>query len=129
MPDDNSFQISFDMDDLQITYRHPKWGAVERKLQDNIHIVKKLAQKNGFKFSTSKTSMLPLAKLLIPVPKELRLGNIRIQKSETVKYLGLVFDSKLNCKAHIQQLMPKCYKALNRMRIVSPTEGRADQKP
>ena len=65
---------------------------------------KKFAQKNSFKFSTSKMSMLHFTKLSILPPIELRLGNIRIQKSETVKYLGLVFDSKLDWKAHIQQL-------------------------
>ena len=37
---------------------------------------------------------------------ELRLNNIEIQKSETVKKLGLVFDLKLDWKAHRQQLKP-----------------------
>ena len=72
--------------------------------------------------------MLHFTKLSIPPPIELRLGNIRIQKSETVKYLGLVFDSKLDWKAHIQQLKSKCNKALNLMRSVSSTEWGADQR-
>ena len=46
--------------------------------------------------------MLHFTKLSIPPPIELRLGNTRIKKSETVKYLGLVFDSKLEWKARIQ---------------------------
>ena len=96
LSNDNRFQISLYMDDLQISYRHPDWKVVQRKLQDSINIVEKFAQKNGFKFSTSKTSMLHFTKLSIPPPIELRLGNIRIQKSETVKYFGLVFDSKLD---------------------------------
>ena len=90
------------MDDLQISYRHPNLKVVQRKLQESINIVEKFVQNNGFKFSRSKTSMLHFTKLSIPPPIELRLGNIRIQMSETVKYLGLVFDSKLDWKAHIQ---------------------------
>ena len=57
VPNYNSFQISFYMDDLQITFRHPNWNVVETKLQDSITTVEKFARKNAFKFSTSRTSM------------------------------------------------------------------------
>ena len=104
LPKDNRFQTSFYIDDLQISYRHRNCEVVQRKLQDSINIVKKFAQKNGFKFSTNKTFMLQFTKISIQPPIELRLGNINIQKSETIKYLGLVYDSKLDWKAHIQQI-------------------------
>ena len=110
------------MDDLQISYRRPDWKVVKRNLQDSINFIEKIAQKNGFKFSTSKTSMLDLKKISIPPPIELRLGKIRIQKSETVKYLGLVFDSKLDWKAHLQHLKLKSDKTLKLMRSVSSTD-------
>ena len=71
--------ILFYMDDFKIPYRSPIWNAVERKLQDSINIVEKIAQTNGFKFVTSKTSMLHFTKLSILPSKELRFGNIRIQ--------------------------------------------------
>ena len=122
LPSHNRFQISLYMDDLQISYRHTDWRIVERRLQDSIHIVEKYAQKNGFTFSTSKTSMLHFTKLSNPPPIELRLSNIIIEKSETVKQLVLVFDSKLDWKAHIKQLKPKCNKDLNLMRSVTSTE-------
>ena len=64
----------------------------------------------------------------MPPPIELRLGNIRIQKSETVNYIGLVFDIKLDWKAHIRQLKTKCDKALNLMQSLSSTEWGAGQK-
>ena len=127
MPDDNGFQIPLYMDDLKISYRHPDWKVVQKKLQERINIVENFAQKNGFKLSISKTSMLHFTKLSIPPPTELRLSNIRIQKSETVKYLGLVFDSKLDWKAHIQKLKSQCNKALNLMRSMSSTEWGAGQ--
>ena len=94
LPNDNRFRISLHMDDLQVSYRHPYWTTVERKLNDSIDIVEKFAQKNGPKFSTSKTCMLNLTKLLTSPQVEFRLGKIRIKKSEAVKYLGLIFDSK-----------------------------------
>ena len=78
------------IDDTRISYRHLNWRNVERKLQGRINIVVKYTQKNGFKLSTCKASMLHFTKLSISPSIELRLGNIRIQKSETVNYLGLV---------------------------------------
>ena len=122
LPDDNRLQISHFMDDLQIFHRKQKLKFDERKLQDTINSVEKFAEMNGFKFSTSKASLLHFTKLLFPPTIELRLGNTRTQKSETVKYLGLVFYSKLDWKAHIQQLKSKCSKALNLMRSVNSTE-------
>ena len=98
------FQIPLYMDDLQISYRHPNWKVVERKLQSSINVVEKFAWKNCFKFSVSKTSKLHFTELPLPPPIELRLGNVRVHKSETLKYLGFVFDSKLDWKARIQQL-------------------------
>ena len=59
------------MDDLQISHRHPDRRFVERKLQDSIGVVENFAQKNGFKFSTSKTSMLNFTKVSSPPPIEL----------------------------------------------------------
>ena len=102
LPNDNRFQISLYIDDLQISYRDLDWKVVQRKLHNSIDIVEKFSQNNSFKFSTSKTSVLHFTKLSIPAPIELRLENIRIQKYETVKYPGLVFDSKPDCKSHIQ---------------------------
>ena len=128
LPNDNCVQISLYMGDLQISYRHPDWKVLQRKLQDSINVVEKFAQNNGFKFSTSKTSMLHFTKLSIPAPIELRLGNISIQKSETAKYLGLVFDSKLDWKTHIQQLKSKRNKALNLMQRVEVQPRREKAK-
>ena len=57
LPNDNRFQISLYMDVLKMSYRHPKWRVVERKVQEGTNIVEKFAQKYGFKFSISKTGM------------------------------------------------------------------------
>ena len=46
----------------------------------------------------------------------------------TEKYLGLLFDSKLDWKAHMQHLKSKCNKAQNLKLSVSSTECGAHQK-
>ena len=54
---DNRFQTSHYMDYLQISYRHRDLRIVERSLKNSINVVEKIAQKNSFKFSTSKPSI------------------------------------------------------------------------
>ena len=85
LPNENRYQVSLHMEDQQISYRHPDVRTVKRKLRGSIDIVENVAQNNGFKFSTTKTSMLYFTKLSSPRPIELGLGNIRLQKSEKNK--------------------------------------------
>ena len=59
---------------------------------------------------------------------ELRLVNTRLQKSNTVRYLELVFDQKLNWKAHLRKLKPECNWALSLMQRVSSTRLGASLK-
>ena len=46
---------------------------------------------------------------------------------DEVKFLGLVFDKKLDFKAHISYLKKKCQKALNIFRLVGHTDWGADK--
>ena len=80
LQNDNRFQFSLYMDDLQLFYCHPHWRIVGRRLQGSVDIVEKFAQKTGFEFTTSKKSVLHFTKLPSPPPIELRLGNIINEK-------------------------------------------------
>ena len=46
---------------------------------------------------------------------------------DEVKVLGLIFDQKLNFKAHVKYLKEKCRKALNILRVVGHTDWGADK--
>ena len=52
-------------------------------------------------------------------------GGCEFQKE--VKFLGLVFDKKLDFKAHVKYLKEKCRKALNILRVVGHTDWGADK--
>ena len=45
-----------------------------------------------------------------------------------IKFISIVFDSKLNFKAHILYLRKKCLKALNLLKIIAHKDWGADQK-
>ena len=102
LPNDNTFQTSLNMDDIQISYRHPDWRIADRRLQNSIEIVEKIPPEELLQVLRKKTCMLHFMKMSRPLPIELRLSNIEIRTSETVKHLGIVFDSKLDWKDHIQ---------------------------
>ena len=46
---------------------------------------------------------------------------------DEVKFLGLLFDKKLNFKSHVQYVKKKCQKALNILRVVGHTDWGADK--
>ena len=50
-----------------------------------------------------------------------------IPVKDEVKFLGLVFDKKLDFKAHVAYLKKKCQKALNILRVVGHTDWGADK--
>ena len=51
----------------------------------------------------------------------LSMGNNQIQFSDTVKFLGLIFDSHLNWKAHVAYIKTKCNSSFNLMLKLSHT--------
>jgi len=59
---------------------------------------------------------------------QLYLNGTLIPVEEQVKFLGLMFDSKLTFLPHIKFLKTKCTKALNLLRVVAHTSWGADQQ-
>ena len=59
---------------------------------------------------------------------QLYLNDTLIPVEEQVKFLGLMFDSKLTFLPHIKLLKTKCTKALNLLHVVAHTSWGADQQ-
>ena len=47
--------------------------------------------------------------------------------TDEAKFLGLVFDRRLTCRAHVKYLKTVCDKALNVLRVVGHTDWGADK--
>jgi len=124
----NRYQASLFMDDLQISYRHPNIQEIEINLQQSINKFVKFSNENGFKFSITKSTLMHFSRSPASRIPELKLNQTRLTPAKTVKYLGLVFDDKLDWQAHIQLLKKKCNKTLNLLRTISSMEWGADSK-
>ena len=59
---------------------------------------------------------------------QLTLTGYPIPVVESTKFLGVIFDKKLNFLAHIKYLKLKCQKALNLLRVVSSMDWGADRR-
>ena len=58
---------------------------------------------------------------------ELFIAGVKIPVVTQVKFLGLIFDNKLNFKAHIRQLKERCKNSLNLLRVVSHFDWGGDR--
>ena len=117
------------VDDLSISFAASRMAAAERKLQLSIDSIVNWAERNGFKFSTSKTVAMHFCRIrgIHPDP-DLYLNGQRIPCVEETRFLGLMFDRRLTWTAHIKYIKTKCLEALNILRVLSHTSWGADRQ-
>ena len=67
---------------------------------------------NGFKISINKTTgVLFTNKRHVGLPDiKIKIGNELIKMENKVKFLGIIFDRKLNWKPHVDYIIEKCKK-------------------
>ena len=85
---------------------------------------------NGFKFSKSKTVCMHFCQLrtLHPDPS-LTMGGDPIKVVKEMRFLGLVFDTKLSFLPHIRALKARCMKALDVLKVLSVLQNGAQTVP
>ena len=93
-----------------------------------VNSVQKWVTENGFKFSTAKTVCIHFHQqhVFFPDPNIL-LGKTPIKVVREAKFLGVIFDTKLTFKNHIEYLKTSCQKALDILRVVGHTDWGADR--
>ena len=115
------------VDDLLVCYSGKNMATIERQLQLCLNKVHGWSVANGFKFSKSKTVCMHFCQLrtLHPDPS-LTMDGDPIKVVKEMRFLGLVFDTKLSFLPHIRALKARCMKALDVLKVLSATEWGAD---
>ena len=90
----------------------------KKKMQITLNKISAWAKKWGFKISQPKTIGIVFGNKRQPHPVKLRLNNKPIQFQKQVKFLGLIFDSKLTWRQHINYIQERSKSVLNLMRYV-----------
>ena len=115
------------VDDLLLTCQSPNLSVAENKLQQCLNKLEVWCNKNGFKFSPTKTNCVHFFNGTAFRQPDLKLNNHKIPVIKEQKFLGVIFDSKLNFKSHIEYVKAKCLKAINLLRVVSNKEWGGDR--
>ena len=124
----SEFEKSLFVDDLSISCSSRNMASIERKFQLCLNKIEKWADENGFKFSKTKTVCIHFCnqRKLHPDPT-LTLYGAQIPVVTQAKFLGVIFDSKLNFKAHIDYVRKKCDKAINLLKVIAKMDWGADR--
>jgi ribonuclease HI len=116
------------VDDFSVSYSSSSMVTIERRMQSCLNQIEQWADENGFRFSKTKTVCMHFCnQRKLHLDPELKINGTPIPIVQQTKYLGLIFDSKLNFKAHIDYLRQKCQKSLNLLKVVSKMDWGADR--
>ncbi|GFX78313.1 putative RNA-directed DNA polymerase from transposon BS [Trichonephila clavipes] len=110
------------VDDLQISCQGSDMRLTERQLQTTVNRLVKCCDQNGHTISPSKSSCVHFCRKrnLHPDPS-IHIGNIQIPVVSEVRFLGIIFDSKLTFLPHVLYLRKKCERSLNILKVLSNT--------
>ena len=116
------------VDDFIMAYKSGgKLDVSERHLQQQLKKLEKWADENGYRFSTSKTSVVHFCRQRKCMRKpELEIYGKRIEVKDEARFLGVIFDRKLSFLPHIKDLKRRCLQALNAFKIFCSPEWGGD---
>ena len=116
------------VDDLLIYCSGTHVADLERRLQLAINKIGSWAESSGFTFSAPKTNCIHFHGLRnTQPPLKLLLNKQIIPNRESIKYLGMTLDFRLNWKLHIKSLKLDCMKRLDLLKCLSHTTWGADR--
>ena len=109
------------------TARKPK--TILSEMQNALGMIENWANEWGFKINPTKTEIVVFndsVSAIRALPK-LKFNGVDIDYSLEATFLGMIFDYRLNWVKHINELVKRCMKDLNVMRLVSGTTFGADK--
>ncbi|GBN73106.1 hypothetical protein AVEN_189696-1 [Araneus ventricosus] len=116
------------VDDLYISCTGIHMNFIERQLQNAVNSIQKWSLMNGFTFSTSKTAAVHFCrKRNLHIDPEIKLDGHSIPLLNEIRFLGVIFDTKLTFLPHVISLRKKCERSLNILRVLSTTAWGADR--
>ena len=114
-------EVSLYVDDMKVSVASPRLASATRRMQTCLRQLDLWTADTGFRFSLSKTEVVVFHRQRglaeDPMP-ELFLNEVKLKVVKEKKFLGLIFDSKLNWVPHIKLLKVRGIKALNLLKII-----------
>ncbi|XP_076282897.1 uncharacterized protein LOC143210184 isoform X1 [Lasioglossum baleicum] len=107
-------QISQYADDIALYYRNISLDKAKQYIEQAIDRIIENLHDIGLELSPNKSEVIIFNnRNLRPNSIPVRIGQHTKLNSGQVKFLGMIFDSKLTFELHISKLRQQCFKALN----------------
>lgn len=115
------------VDDARISYTTNDLKQGEEKMQGVINDLVSWGDKTGFNFSGKKSVVMIFTKKPGNEPKvQIKLRNQILKVVTEKKFLGMIFDSKLNWKAHIAKIKNKSTSGLNLLKTLASSKHKTN---
>ena len=117
------------VNDLQVAMRHVNLYTIEREMQQCLNNIHQWTTEIHFRFSQTKTKIVHFTNLSgihLNRPSLKLAGNI-IPYANSVRFFGMILDSKLTWKQHINKMKADCTKLLGIMKSITSHSWGADQ--
>jgi len=126
----NNTQTSIFADDSAVWKSGKNIGHLQSELQKQLNKIVEWCDTWGFKINETKTVVVPFTKNQHIATDQIKVQingkELKIEKQ--AKFLGLIFDSQLTWKPHVEFLVGKCKTRINLMRNVSSQTWGASKK-
>jgi len=124
---DQTLKTSLFADDSAIWKSGRNITYITKKLQVHINKIIKWTNNWGFVINPTKTYTIIFSKRKVPPNLDIFINKQHIQKVPSTKFLGLIFDNKLNWSNHIQYITEKCQPRINLLRSLTGTKWGANK--
>ena len=122
-------QSSLFADDSCVFKSGKDLSSITRNVNQNLKKLVDWCDEWGFNISLEKTvAVLFTHRNNAVLPMNLIIKDTKITLEKSAKFLGVVFDSKLTWKEHIEYIVKRCQKRLNLMRMISGQNWGASKK-
>jgi len=124
---DEGINLSLFADDSAIWKCGRNLKYLEGKLQNALNKINDWANEWGFKVSIEKTQVVIFTRKRNKTV-ELKYNDITLKVVKKVKFLGLIFDSKLSWRDHIKFIVEKCTTRVNLLRCIAGNNWGANKE-
>ena len=121
----NSVHTSLYADDGALWVTAPTLPQALAHMQEALDAVERWTYKWGLALSPAKTQAIVFTNRRIVSPR-LLLHNLEIPFVTSVKFLGVIFDTRLTWKRHIDYVYSRCLSDLNLLRVLAASRYGAD---
>lgn len=110
-------EYSIFADDVAIWKEGSNVKQLQKDFNNALRSIVTWSDQWGFKVSPAKTQVMLFTNK--NVEAVVKVWEVNVKKSKSVKFLGMWFDKRLTWRDHVQFLREKCLKRLNVMRCLS----------